>query len=146
MAESDASQGPEEFPIPSQEFGIRPDVIQRFWDEITVALPVDCRWVVYHTPTLVHPDTGLIFGFIAGTPPYALRVPERERSQALKAGAKTVWTFNDAWVRNLGREHNTVLDLATIGPDWVFGMWRPEDMHLCSAAFHFAGDLSEGNH
>ena len=123
------------------EWGIRPDVITHLWDKLTVALPEDCRWVVYQTPVLVHPSTGVIFACITGTPSCALRLPERERGKAIQAGAKTVWTFNNAWLKGLRREHNTVLSVADWGPEWIFGEWLAEEVRWCLSAYTAVSEM-----
>jgi len=132
------SLSPDEVDGPYMRLGTHPDVVTRLWDELTTHLPVGCAWVVYGKPVLVRPDTGIIFGMGSGIPTYALRLPEQARSEAIRLGAKTVWTYNDAWLKELGPEHNTVLDLATWGPDWVFGNWQVEECDWCPAAYHHA--------
>jgi hypothetical protein len=62
--------------------GAHPDLLARLWDELGGALPVDCRWIVFGTPVLVHPKTGMLFGFGGGTHTYAFRLPPRERDAA----------------------------------------------------------------
>jgi len=52
----------------------------RLWDELGAGLP-PCAWVV-------HPATGVLFGFAQGTGPYALRLPPKERAAALAAAGK----------------------------------------------------------
>src|SRR5437867_532170 len=67
-----------------------PDSIIRLWDRITVKLPSDCRALVYRSPILVHPVSGVIFGFVNSIRTYALRLPPTERLAALRAGAHRI--------------------------------------------------------
>ena len=138
------SQSPDKVDSPYMRLGTHPDVVTRLWDELTTHLPVSCAWVVYGKPVLVRPDTGIIFGMGSGVPTYALRLPEQERSEAPGLGAKTVWTYNDAWLKELGPEHNTVLDLAIWGPDWVFGNRQADEPDWCLAAYHHAAPTEPG--
>jgi hypothetical protein len=115
-----------------------PEVVSRLWNEITKDLPERCAWVVYGRPVLVQPESGVIFGMGSGTPTYALRLPEPARSEAVSEGAKTIWTYNNAWHKELGPGHNTVLDLASWGQDWVFGNWLSNESKWCLAAYHSA--------
>jgi hypothetical protein len=126
------SLSPDSVDDPYYKLGTHPELVERLWDEITVKLPVDCRWVVYGVPTLVHPQSGIIFAFAGGTLTYALRLPERERQDALQAGAQRVHTYSNG----------SQLDLADIGPEWVFGWWLKGEDEWCLAAFLFAADVA----
>ena len=52
---------------PYYQQGSHPDVVERIWDQIGSALPMDCRCLVYGSPALVHPTSGIIFVFSSGT-------------------------------------------------------------------------------
>ena len=138
------SISPDDVEEPYIRLGTHPDVVTRLWDELTTHLPVSCAWCVYGKPVLVRPDTGVIFGMGSGTPTYALRLPEWERSEAVRLGAKTVWTYNDAWLKELGPEHNTTLNLATWGQDWIFGKRQADEPYWCLAAYHHAAPTELG--
>lgn len=131
------SLSPVDVKDPHYNLGTHPDVVSRLWNEIPKDLPERCEWVVYGSPVLVQPEIGVIFGVGLGTT-YALRLPEPARSEAVNKGAKTIWTYNDAWRKELGPEHNTVLDLAIWGPGWVFGKWLSDESRWCLAAYHSA--------
>lgn len=45
----------------------RLDEVEALWKEAASNLPEDCRSVVYGRPALVHPESGVIFGFLVGT-------------------------------------------------------------------------------
>ncbi|MFO1011957.1 MAG: hypothetical protein U1F29_17985 [Planctomycetota bacterium] len=57
------------------ELGAHPDLVGVLWDEVDAELPERCAWIVHGRPALVHPKTGIVFGFVAGTKPIVLRVP-----------------------------------------------------------------------
>ena len=117
--------------------GTHPELLARLWDELGATLPRDCRRVVHGSPVLVHPRTGVLFAFAGGTHTYALRLPERERAEALLAGASTVHEYP-------GYPHLDIepsrLDLADFGPEWVLGGWRHAETAWCRAAFDAAGE------
>jgi hypothetical protein len=126
-----ASAAPEDVRDPYYTLGSHPDLVERLWDDLGGRLPERCRWVVYGQPTLVHPRSGIVFGFTAGTHTYALRLPEAEHGLALRRGAAVVHTYGDG----------SQLDLARIGDAWILGRWFPEEPAWCLAAYDHAGRL-----
>ena len=129
------SCSPDEVEQPYLTLGAHPDLLSRFWDELTVKLPVDCRWIVYGMPVLVCPPSGVIFGFCGGTHTYALRLPPPERQAAIEAGAKRVHEYSVVPTRGIAPKR---LDLDEIGPEWVFGGWFRGEEEWCLAAYRFA--------
>jgi len=119
---------PEKFARPYDSLGTHPDLVARLWDEITTLLPSDCKFVLFGAPVLMHPDSGIVFGFAGGTHTYALRLPEPVRQEALAAGATRVKTYP----RRLS------LDLENIGPEWVFCSWLKGEERWCLSAYEFA--------
>ena len=81
---------PDQLARPYETLGTHPDLVARLWDELQSQLPVDWRTVLCGTPALTPPKTGVVFGFAGGTHAYALRLPERERAEAIKAGAERI--------------------------------------------------------
>jgi len=132
VAKSERSCSPDDVEDPYLRLGAHPDLLERLWDELGATLPEDCRWIVFGTPVLVHPRTGVIFGFGAGTHTYALRLPAVERTAALAAGAVTVHRYPA--YPNLGIPAS-VLDLAEIGEEWVLGGWHEGEEKWCRAAY-----------
>jgi hypothetical protein len=121
---------PDQLANPYETLGTHPDLVGRLWDELPAGLPVDCRMVFYGMPVLMHPTTGIVFGFAGGTHTYALRLPERERSEAIRAGATRIKHYP---------ARQPSFDLDEIGPEWVFcGWFRGEDA-WCRSAFVSAG-------
>ena len=101
----------------------------RLWDELGGALPFDCRAIFYGRPALIHPDTGIVFGFAGGTHTYALRLPPAVLSEALQAGTARVTRY----------PNGSVLDLSAIGEEWVFCRWYKDEERWCRAAYAHAG-------
>jgi hypothetical protein len=135
VAKEKASCAPEEVADPYMSLGTHPDLLERLWDELGKKLPRECRWVVYGTPALVHPDSGVIFAFGGGTHTYAFRLPKHERDAALAAGATTVHEYPAYPELNI---EASVLDLARIGEEWVFGGWHKGEEQWCLSAFAYA--------
>lgn len=121
---------------PYYTLGTHPEIVERLWDELGGALPVSCRWILYGRPVLVHPASGVVFGFAGGTHTYGLRLPPRERAAAIEAGAKTVHEYPAYPELKVAASR---LDLAEVGPEWVFGGWLKGEEGWCRAAFDAAG-------
>ena len=121
---------------PYYTLGTHPEIVERLWDELGGALPVSCRWILFGRPVLVHPSSGVVFGFAGGTQTYALRLPPPERAAAVTAGARTVHEYPAYPELNVAASR---LDLADLGPEWVFGGWVKHEEEWCRAAFEFAG-------
>ena len=111
-------------PDPYLGQGSHPEVVERVWDQIGSALPLDCRCLVYGTPALVQPISGVILAFCLGMA-YCLRLTPDLLKRALMLGANT----STKW------SNGTVLDATlTFGPDWIFGGWRKE-VEWCHKTF-----------
>jgi hypothetical protein len=120
---------PQNHPDPYYGLGTHPDLVARLWDELTPDLPESCQWIVQSRPVLVHPTSGIIFGYAEGTHAYALRVPPGVHQKALQLGASTIHTYPDH-----------IFDLANFGPAWLFGHWLREEPRWCVSAYAFAGE------
>lgn len=106
------------------EAGAHPEVVGRLWDEIGKALPVDSRALVFGTPALVRPDSGVVLAFALGTE-YALRLPRRLSMQK-PAGLRTVAHWTGGGSTDIALE---------CGPDWVFGSFSPDEISWCAETF-----------
>lgn len=126
------SVSPESCRDPCYELGTHPDLVNRLWHELTIKIPQDSRWVLYGTPVLVNPESGIVFAFAHGTRVYALRLAEWQRREALRMGAKRIHVYSDG----------ASLNLDTIGPEWVFGNWLPDEDQWCVAAYDFASSTA----
>jgi hypothetical protein len=111
------------------EQGSLPDIVERVWDVLGAPLPEDCRCLVYGTPALVHPKTGIILAFCNGTT-YCIRLTEQLIEKALKAGAKIYQT----WM--YGGDMDTTRDL---GEDWVFDFWLADEIEWCREVYDSNG-------
>jgi hypothetical protein len=125
---------PEDHPDPYMRLGTHPDLVARLWKDITTLLPEKCQWIINNRPVLVHPTSGIIFGYAEGTLAYALRLPPAEYEEAIQKGAARTHKYL----------HST-FDLEAVGEGWVFGKWRQDEPRWCLAAYEFAGEGKETN-
>ena len=121
---------------PYYTLGTHPEIVERLWDELGGTLPMPCRWILYGRPVLVHPSSGVVFGYAGGSLTYALRLPPIEREAAVKAGAKTIHEYPAYRELDVAPSR---LDLVDFGPEWVFGAWLGGEEAWCRAAFDYAG-------
>ncbi|MEQ1516334.1 MAG: hypothetical protein ABL931_07595 [Usitatibacteraceae bacterium] len=121
---------PEDVAQPYMSLGTHPDLVARLWDELPAKLPVDCRVIFFGRPALMHPASGVVFGFARGTHTYALRLPEPQYGAAIRAGAERIMHYP------VGQPS---MNLATIGAGWLFGKGFADEQLWCLAAFEFAG-------
>ena len=103
------SEPPSVYNLERNCLGTHPELADRLWRGITPKLPPECGWVTCGSPTLVCPDSGIIFGFAGGTHTYALRLPEPARLAALARGAKREHAYSSG----------EPLHLDTVGEAWV---------------------------
>ncbi len=107
-----------------------PDVLDYFWLTMHGTLPEYCRMIVHGRPALVHPKTGVIFGFCIGTSPIALRLPKQDYAEAVAASKSSLkWTWNN------GKS----IEAERVGPDWVFVGFKGQQW--CLRAYEYAGTL-----
>jgi hypothetical protein len=114
------SQAIEDVRDPLYGLGTHPDIIGELW-RLSGALPVECRWVVWGYPALVHPRTGVIFVLAYGTIGIAARLPP-DIGEGLLTG-------------------QNASDITAAGPEWRFLPWENGDA-FCRAAYDFAGEAS----
>lgn len=130
-----AETNPRTVKDPYYSLGTHPDIVGRLWDELGAGLS-RCRWILYGRPVLVHPETGVVFGWAGGSLTYAMRLPDAERYAAVRAGAQTVHHYPAYPELNIAA---SALDLTAFGPDWIFGGWYEGEELWCLAAFFHAG-------
>lgn len=133
----DRERDPASVKDPYYTLGTHPEIVERLWDELGSTLPVRCRWILFGRPVLVHPSTGVVFGYAGGTLTYALRLPPPEREAAVKAGVGTVHEYPAYPELNVAASG---LDVADFGPEWVLGDWLADEPQWCLAAFAYAGE------
>lgn len=130
---AEAVFGPPPADVDRRHLGTHPVVVDRLWEVLNAALPVDARWLAFDGPVLIHPGSGIILAAAIGTQ-YALRLLPADRATAVAAGAELQHSF-----RSVG----TTLDLpATFGPDWVFGRFDEREPAWLRASYEARGDLT----
>jgi hypothetical protein len=117
---------PEDFEDPYRELGSHPDIVERLWDQLAEALPADCRGVVYGTPGLMHPGSGVILAVALGTE-YALRIHASDQEEARASGLQQSHEYATTREQlELGRH---------CGSDWFFGAWHEQERVWCAKSF-----------
>jgi hypothetical protein len=101
---------------PVYGLGVHPDLIQQLWT-LERSLPQSCRWLVWGHPSLVHPQTGVIFAVGIGTIGIAGRLPPELRDESRPETS--------------ARDY----DVSPAGPEWRFPAWAPR---LAQGAYAFA--------
>lgn len=105
--------------------GTHPDLVERLWRQLTVSLPEPCQWVIHGRPALVHPHSGVVFGWAGGTHTYGLRLSAADRAIALAAGAQTIAKYSNG----------DSFDVTRIGEEWVLGNWLAAEPEWCLRAY-----------
>jgi hypothetical protein len=117
---------PDMHPDPYWKAGSHPEIVERVWDILGSALPVDCRAVVYGTPALVHPDKGVVFALVYGTQ-YAIRVPNELIYEAVKIGCKKEQEWTGGRKTNIEEE---------LGEGWLFGCWAEGEKQWLTRSYN----------
>ncbi|MBI1855846.1 MAG: hypothetical protein HYR93_08300 [Chloroflexi bacterium] len=118
---------------PYMSQGSHPDVVERVWKKLGEVLPVDCRCLVYGTPALVQPVSGVILTFCLGTQ-YCMRLTSSLLEEALKLGVKT----STQWSGGAATDATQIF-----GADWIFGNWKNEELQWCREVYEFYDHLPE---
>src|ERR1700690_27423 len=82
---SELIAAPESVRDPYMGQGSHPDIVERVWNKLGAALPTDCRRLVYGTPALVQPESGILLAFCLGTE-YCMRLTPARFDEALTLG------------------------------------------------------------
>ncbi len=112
---------------PYMSQGSHPDVVERVWNKLGEALPVDCRCLVYGTPALVQPTSGIILAFCLGTA-YCMRFTSSRMDEAMKLGVKTLVNWSPGHVTDATQ---------SFGVGWIFGSWKVEELQWCREVYEF---------
>jgi hypothetical protein len=102
-------------------------LVEIFWIDITQKLPKSSKWVVYGCPVLIHPDSGVIFGFASGTHTLALRLPANEREEAWKidkAGKTLKYPNKTLYAKDFGEDWALISILDKHLPDWCLSAYQ----------------------
>jgi hypothetical protein len=105
--------------------GSHPETVERVWDELGAALPQDCRCIVFGTPGLVAPRSGILIAEAYGTA-YIIRIAPHMMAEAIQAGAG----------RNITRSTQSLAEMQEqYGDDWIFGKWLPREPEWLLATY-----------
>ena len=113
------------------ELGTHPDLVYLLWHQVSAKLPVECRWVVFARPVLVHPTTGVIFAFAGGTHYCGFRVPPS--MYPIVSVAKSKWLE--------GKTNNSRSNLDELGEEWSSFLWLNDLENFGLLAYQYAGEL-----
>jgi hypothetical protein len=126
-SEPPLSQSLDEVADPWFGLGTQPDIVSKLW-KLDDSLPQKCRWVFRGKPSLVHPDTGVVFAVGFGTIGIVVRLP----SEAIEAAGSL------STVLQRGKRLRAV-DIGPAGPEWRFIRPSAPAAQWCRAAYDFAG-------
>jgi hypothetical protein len=122
---------PDEVPDPYFECGAHPDIVEHVWERIGTRLPKEARCLLFGTPALVQPTSGVVLVICMGTA-YFLRVPSARRGDALAAGSLQSIGWNPHDVRDLEKDY---------GEDWFVGGSEGDEVTWCTEAFAAFSDV-----
>jgi hypothetical protein len=117
---------------PLYGLGTHPDIIEHMW-ELDQSLPQRCRWVFWGKPSLVHPQTGVVFSVGFGTIGYVMRLPPHILENATPEQAKVIVIGNPG----------QTFDISPLGPEWRFVMRPAPEADWCRAAYDFVSAPTE---
>lgn len=86
---------------PFMDLGCHPDTVSRVWTTIGERLPAVSRCLLYDTPALVHPRTGVALGFASGMTCF-FRVPPRRLRLVAAQRIDSAEHLGDDWVEDPG--------------------------------------------
>jgi hypothetical protein len=89
------SAAPEEVTNPQVTLATHPEMLTWIWSTLPARLPMDCRWVVYGTPVLVHPKSGIIFAIAYGQSLCAMRLSSDDARMAVMDELESECTLED---------------------------------------------------
>jgi hypothetical protein len=121
------SQSLDELPDPLHGLDTHPDIVQRIW-KLDETLPQSCRWVFWGKPSLVHPQTGVVFAVGFGTIGLVLRLPSHVLNDVDPKHASQTKFGNPGQVHDIG----------LAGPEWRFVAPQGAEIAWCRSAYDFA--------
>jgi hypothetical protein len=101
--------------------GSHPDVVEQVWHVLARKLPAEGRCLLFGTPALVDPVSGIVLAVCYGTQ-YCVRLPKGAIPAALRRGARVSMTWTLGGSTNIQKQ---------FGRDWVFGHYLPEEVEWC---------------
>src|SRR4051794_29707802 len=108
-----AIASPESVRDPYMNCGSHPDVVERVWHALARRLPPESCCLLFGTPALVDPVSGIVLAVCYGTT-YCVRVPAGAMRAARQSGAEVTMTWTLGGTTRIQKR---------FGPDWVFGAW-----------------------
>lgn len=109
------------------EAGSHPEIVGWMWEKLSKKFPDDARCLVYGTPSVIQPISGVILAVGMGTQ-YCLRILPESVAEAAANGCTPIHRWS-------GGEEST--DLSEIfGENWVFGSFDVKSVEWCRAAYH----------
>jgi hypothetical protein len=96
--------------VDQSEIETHPDIIDLLWREYSKKIPSSCQMILFGTPVLVNPKTGIIFGIAEGTNPPILRVRPEVIPLIIKNGGKVLLSNMDG----------VFADANILGDDWIY--------------------------
>ena len=111
---------------PYYEAGCHPEVVGWMWERLSKKLPPESRCLVYGTPCIVQPTSGILLAVGMGTS-YVIRLLPEFLPAAAEIGCTPRHSWGDGKVTDLGVEY---------GDGWVFGSYSRESVEWCRATFH----------
>jgi hypothetical protein len=119
---------------PYWHLGAHPDIVERLWDKEGRNLPADCRCIVFGTPGLVAPRSGIVLAVAFGTASVH-RIPHSAMYEALRGGAKTTQQWSSGRVADLALDY---------GDDWIFGTSLPQMTSWLLAVYDAVEQSADG--
>src|SRR5579859_4002209 len=114
---------------PWLSLGTHPDIVEALW-HLDDDLPQRCRWVFWGGPSLVQPDTGVVFAVGIGTIGIVFRLPPRVIASADPQVATVIQKFNGV----------PTFDIGPAGPEWRLIRHAAPPHLWCRAAYESAGE------
>ncbi len=111
---------------PYYEAGSHPDIVEFMWNRLAKNFPDECRCLVYGTPSVVQPVSGVVLAVGMGTS-YCLRILPESLGEAAAIGSTPLHTWGSGVTTDL-RE--------SFGEHWVFGSFGDEAIAWFRAAYH----------
>jgi hypothetical protein len=108
------------------EAGSHPEIVGFMWERLSKKFPDASRCLVYGTPCVIQPVSGVILAVGMGTQ-YCLRILPESIEPAAAAGC----TPTHSWGKGDATDLRDVF-----GPNWVFGSFGEESIEWFRAAYH----------
>jgi hypothetical protein len=117
---------PDSHPDPYLHAGSHPDIVSQVWETLGGGLPADCRAIVYGTPALVHPHTGVVLALAYGTA-YVINISDEIVNEAIEAGCKAERKWSSGKITNVQE---------LLGHGWLFGCWEKKEAGWLLATYN----------